>query len=102
MSGPADLTFDLLDEFGNALGRRLGLLLLHPDEGGLVLLIGEPEIEAAIDQERRANQRDKDQGIFAEQAAAWHRWRSLAAPGPSGRRRRCLLGACHPCLVLTF
>src|ERR1051326_327173 len=78
MRGPADLALDLLDEFGDALRRRLGLLLLYPDESGLVLLIGEPEIEAAIDQERRADQRDKDQGIFAEEAAARHRWRRLA------------------------
>jgi len=33
---------------------------------------------------------------------ARQRWRSLAEPCPSGRGRRCLLGASHPCLVLTF
>ena len=102
MRGPADLALDLLDKLCDALRRRCRLLLLHPDEGRLGLLVGEPEIEAAIDQERRADQRDKDQRIFAEQAAPRRGTRRLAEPGPSGRRRRCLLGACHPCLVLTF
>src|SRR5205814_4325815 len=70
MRRPADLALDLLDEFGDALGCRFSLFLLHPDEGRLVLLVGKPEIEAAVDQQRSADQADKQDRVFSEQAVS--------------------------------
>ena len=50
---PADLLLDLGDELLDALGRGLGLLLLQVDQLLLLVLIGEPEIERAVDQRAR-------------------------------------------------
>src|SRR5439155_16373039 len=73
------------------------LFLLHPDQRRLVLLIGEPEIEAAVDQQRGTDQPDDQQRVFAEQPAARRRdrfGRGLAGRDPSGRR--CILDTRQP------
>ena len=43
LRGPSDLALDFLDELPDLGCRRLRLLALNADEGGLVLLIGEPD-----------------------------------------------------------
>ena len=70
MRRPPDLAFDLVDEFFYAPRRRVGLFLLNPKESFLVLLVGEPEIEGTVDNQRHPNQRDEQQRIFAPQAFA--------------------------------
>ena len=67
---PTDLPFDLVDEFFYAPCRRIGLFLLNPKESLLVLLVGEPEIEGTVDDQRYPNQRDEQQRIFAQPAFA--------------------------------
>ena len=59
MRRPADLALDLLDEFLDALRRRVGLFLLDANHRRLVFLIAEPEVEAAVDEQRHADQADK-------------------------------------------
>jgi len=62
---PAELALDLVDKLLNPLCRRVGLVLLHADESPFVLLIGEPEIERAVDDQCHSDQNDKQERVFA-------------------------------------
>jgi hypothetical protein len=70
MRRPANLALDLVDEPFDALRRSVGLLLLNPDEGRLVLLVGEPEVERTVDDQCRPDERDKQERVFAQQTPA--------------------------------
>jgi hypothetical protein len=48
LSGPAELTFNLLDELADFRRRRLGLLVLNPDQGRLVLAVIEENLENPV------------------------------------------------------
>ena len=50
LGGPAELAFDFLDELADLSRRRLGLLVLNPDQGGLVLAIIEENLENPVRQ----------------------------------------------------
>src|SRR5208282_764146 len=70
MRRPADLALYLLDELLDALRSCVGLFLLDADQRCLVFLVGEPEIERAICDQRDPNQDDEQQRVFAHQAAS--------------------------------
>ena len=76
--GPAELALDLVDELLDAARRRPGLLLLNAEQRHLVFVIGEPEIERAVDEQHEADQPDDQQHIFAEQPSARLRRRPTA------------------------
>ena len=82
LGGPAELAFDLLDELADLGGRRLGLLVLNPDQGRLVLAIIEEDLENAVGQQRDADHRDEQRNVFGEQPAADSR-----PGGPATARR---------------
>ena len=63
--------------------RRERLLLLQADQRRLGLLVGKPEIEPARDQQRRADQGDEQQRVFAEKPAP----RRAVARASAVRRR---------------
>ena len=67
LRGPADLALDLLDELADLGGGGLGLLALDADQRGLVLLIGEPDLEQAVGEQRDTHDREEQRDIFAEQ-----------------------------------
>jgi len=48
LGGPAQLTFDFLDELADFGGRRLGLFVLNPDQGRLVLAVIEEDLENPV------------------------------------------------------
>jgi hypothetical protein len=48
LGGPAELAFDLLDELADLGCRSLGLLVLNPDQGRLVLAIIEENLENPV------------------------------------------------------
>ncbi len=48
LGGPAELTFNFLDELADLGRRRLGLLALNPDQGRLVLAIIEENLEDPV------------------------------------------------------
>ena len=48
LGGPAELAFDFLDELADLGRRRLGLLVLNPDQGRLVLAIIEENLENPV------------------------------------------------------
>ena len=62
---PAELALDLVDKLLNPLCRRVGLLLLNAQQGLLVLLVREPEIERAVDDQCHSDQNDKQERVFA-------------------------------------
>ena len=95
MRRPADLALDLVDELLDALRRGVGLFLLDADQRRLVLLVGEPEIEAAVDQQRDADQPDEQQRVLAREATAGRRRRRLPYDFPNRRHGRRLCPA-HP------
>src|SRR5215203_3981228 len=70
LHGPAELALDLLDELADLRGRGLGLLALDADQRRLVLLVGEPDLEHAVDEQRDADDRDEQADILAKQPAA--------------------------------
>src|SRR5215203_5521346 len=70
LHGPAELAFDLLDELADLCSRGLGLLALDADQRRLVLLVGEPDLEQPVGEQRDADDRDEQADIFAEQPAA--------------------------------
>src|ERR1019366_8268445 len=67
LRGPADLAFDLLDELADLGGGRIRLLMLDLDQRGLVLLVGEPDLEHAVAEQRHAHDREEQRHVFAEQ-----------------------------------
>ena len=81
LRGPAELALDLLDELADLRGRGLGLLALDADQRRLVLLVGEPDLEQPVGEQRDADDGDEQADIFAEQPAAH-------APPARGRNRR--------------
>ena len=70
LHGPAELALDLLDELADLRGRGLGLLALDADQRRLVLLVGEPDLEQPVGEQRDADDGDEQADIFAEQPAA--------------------------------
>ena len=83
LGGPAELAFDLLDELADLGGRGLGLLVLDPDQRGLVLAIIEENLENAVGQQRDADHRDEQRDVFGEQPAAdFGPGRACPAPRP--------------------
>ena len=70
LRGPADLALDVLDELADLGGGGLGLLALDAGQRLLVLLIGEPDFEQAVGQQRHADHGDEQRDVFAEQPAA--------------------------------
>ena len=55
LRGPAELILDLLDELADLGRSRLGLLVLDPDQRGLVLAIVKEDLEQAVGQQRNGN-----------------------------------------------
>src|SRR5262249_61609013 len=70
LRGPADLAFDFSDELPDLAGSSLSLLALNADQRGLLLLIGEVEVERAVGDECQADYGDEQRDVFDEQAAA--------------------------------
>ena len=70
LGGPADLALDALDELVDFLGGGRCLLALNADERGLVLLVGEPDFECAVGDQRDAHDGDEQRDVFPEQRAA--------------------------------
>ena len=83
---PADLALDLADELLDLAGGALRLLALDADERGLVVLVGEPDLEGAVGEERHRHDGDEKRRILAEKAAPWRTLR-LRRVGRSLRRR---------------
>ncbi len=70
LRGPADLAFDLGDELLDLAGGALRLLALDADQRSLVLLVGEPDLEHAVGDQREADHGDEQRDIFDEEPAA--------------------------------
>ena len=70
LHGPAELAFDLLDELADLRRGGFRLLALDADQIGLVLLVGEPDLEAAVCEQREADHGDEQADILAEQPSA--------------------------------
>ena len=70
LRGPAHLALDLGDEFLDLVGGGLRLLVLYPDQGCLVLLIGKPDLEGAVGDQRHNDHGDEECDIFDEKAAS--------------------------------
>src|SRR5262249_24911976 len=70
LGGPADLALDAFDELADLLGRGGGLFALDADQRGLVLLIGKPDFQEAVGQERDADHGQEQGNVFAEQRSA--------------------------------
>ena len=70
LGGPAELALDFLDELADLGGCRLGLLVLDPDQRGLVLAVVEEDLENAVGEQRDGNDRDEQRDIFGEEPAA--------------------------------
>ena len=68
------------DELTDFRGRRLGLLVLDPDQGTLVLAVIEEDLKDTIREQRDSDHRDEQRDIFRKQAAA--------GLGAGWRRRR--------------
>ena len=83
LHGPAELALDLLDELADLRRRGLGLLALDADQRGLVLLVGEPDLEHAVGEQGDADNGDEQADIFAKQSAA-----NLSVARKSGLDRR--------------
>lgn len=66
LRGPAELAFDLLDELADLGGGGLGLLVLDPDQRGLVLAIVEQDLEQAIGQQGDGDHGHEQRDIFGE------------------------------------
>ena len=85
---PADLALDLLDELPD-LGRRgFRLLALDADQRGLVLAVGEIDLEQAVGEQRHAHHGQEQRDIFAEQCSA-----DLPRPQPVASARKDLAEA---------
>src|SRR6476646_4652151 len=69
LDGPADLALDALDELLDGGGRGGGLLALEAAQRHLVLPVGEIQLDEAAGNQRSAHQEDKDDDVFAKQAA---------------------------------
>src|SRR5262249_25518904 len=89
-----DLALDLLHELLDAGGGGQRLLALEQREGGLVLLVGEVDLEGAADNQRPAHERDEERDVLPEQPALRFDARktheitgSLVRSGPPGRAR---------------
>src|SRR5208337_702569 len=67
---PSDLAFDFLDELPDLGCRRFRLLALDANEGGLVLLIGKPDLGQSVGEQRNADDGQEQADIFAKQAPA--------------------------------
>ncbi len=81
LGGPADLALDLADELLDLAGGAARLLALDADERGLVVAVGEPDLEGAIGEERHRHDGDEEGRVFAEEAPA------RRAPRPRRIRR---------------
>src|SRR5262249_11995064 len=70
LGGPADLALDAFDELADLLGGGGGLFALDADQRGPVLVIGQPDFQEALGQERDANRGQEQCNVFAEQRSA--------------------------------
>jgi hypothetical protein len=68
LRGPAELALDLLDELADFGGGCFRLLALDADQGSLVLLIIEQDVENAVRYQRDTDHRDEQRDVFGEQA----------------------------------
>ena len=84
LRGPADLALDLADELSDLAGGGLRLLALDAHQRGLLLLIGEIDVERAVGDQRQAHHGDEQKDIFNKQPAAHDR----SAGGREHRRPR--------------
>ena len=85
---PAELALNLLDELSDLGGGGFRLFALNADEGNLVLLVVEVDVENTVRQERDADHRHEQRNVLGKQASAGFRSGSL------GRRLR-LLTVCR-------
>ena len=85
LRGPADLALDVLDELADLGGGGLGLLALDAGQRLLVLLVGKPDLEQAVGQERHADHGDEQRDVFPEQPAADMRGGAGAEPAQHAR-----------------
>src|SRR5205085_5010968 len=83
--GPTELALDRVDELLDAARRRPGLLLLNAEQRRLVLVVAEPEIERAVEQQHETDQPDDQQHIFAEEPSSRLRRRPAARAFLVGR-----------------
>src|SRR5262245_47816014 len=86
---PTELGPDLADELADLLGGGGSLCAQAAGERGLALLIGEPDLEHAVDDQGEAHHRHEQRGVFAEQAAAQvlaERGHLMTSSAPASRR----------------
>ncbi len=69
LGGPAHLALDLPDELLDAPRGGLRLLPLHGHQGGLVLLVGEVELDESAGEQRDAHQAREEDHVPAEESA---------------------------------
>src|SRR5262249_44966041 len=70
LRGPAELALDLLDELADLGGGGFRLLALAADEGHLVFLIIEQDVENTVGYQRDTDHRDEQRDVLREQSSA--------------------------------
>lgn len=88
LRGPAELALDLLDELADLGGRRLSLLMLDPDQRGLVLTIIEEDFEQPVGEQRNGDDGHEQRDVFGEQPGPDPPPHRLAGHGPIRGRAR--------------
>src|SRR6185369_6174475 len=91
MGGPPDLLLDLGDETVDALGGADRLLLLDAYGGALGLIVAQPHVDGAADDEQQADEPDESEREFERESHAhaprhYRRGRRRGGGGRSGRR----------------
>ena len=80
LGGPADLVLDLGDELSDLCRGGGGLFALDADQRRFVVLVGKPDREGAIGEQRDAHHGDEQRHVFAEKPAAHGGLRRRCAP----------------------
>ena len=94
---PTELGLDFGQESADALGRRARLLLLDFERGAFGLVVGQPSVDRAIDDQHEGDEAEEGEGEFGGERA-----RKTPRPGRPRRRRRAvghdvIHDAPHPC-----
>lgn len=66
---PAQLIFDLLDKLPDFVGRSSRLLALDANQGGLVILVGQPNVGHAVGEQRDRYDSHDEHDVLAKQSA---------------------------------
>src|SRR6516164_571284 len=109
LRGPPHLALDLLDELADLGCRRLGLLALDADQGGLVLLKGKPDLGQSVRKQSNTDEGQRQPDIFAKQPSAhpWLLWLGRGCPGgphsiTSSARASTVVGISRPIALAVF